>query len=84
MAFNKRFLAFNTGLVLVAACVFATVTGSLDAGLLVPVITAIWLDYRSQSSIAVLITGDNNWKIPRLPDRLPDHIGVGVSGSALA
>ena len=62
-AFNRRYMIFNAALVSIAAVVFAIVTGRLDPGLVLPVMTAIYLDYRSQSSIAVLITNDDNWKI---------------------
>lgn len=62
-AFNRRFLAFNSALVSVAAATFALVVGRLDPVLVLPVAAAIFLDYHAQSSIAVLITHDDNWKI---------------------
>ncbi len=62
-AFNRRYLLFNCGLVGIAAIAFAIVTGRFDLLLVIPVASAIFLDYRSQSSIAVLITNDDNWKI---------------------
>lgn len=62
-AFNKRYLAFNAGLVAMAAVVFTTISGRLDPLVVVLVAGAIYLDYRSQSSIAVLTTHEDNWKI---------------------
>ena len=62
-AFNRRFLIFNAALVMLAAGAFAFVTGRLDPLLILPVVAAIFLDYRAQSSIAVLITHDDNWRI---------------------
>lgn len=62
-AFNKRYLAFNAGLVAIAAIVFAIISGRLDPLVVVFVAGGIYLDYRSQSSIAVLTTHDDNWKI---------------------
>lgn len=62
-AFNKRYLAFNAALVAVAAIVFAIISGRLDPLVVIFVAGAIYLDYRSQSSIAVLTTHDDNWKI---------------------
>ncbi len=61
--FNRRFAYFNAGLVVIAAIGFVAATGILTLSVLGAVLLAVFLDYRSQSSIAVLITRDDNWKI---------------------
>lgn len=61
--FNMRFFSFNAGLVVVAAIAFSAITGILSWMVLAAVCGAVYLDYRSQSSMAVLITRDDNWKI---------------------
>lgn len=61
--FNARFAYFNAGLVVVAAVVFSATTGIVSWMVLAAVCSAAYLDYRSQSSMAVLITRDDNWKI---------------------
>ncbi len=62
-AFNRRYMIFNAGLVVIAAVAFAIVAGRFEPMIVIPVASAIYLDYRSQSAIAVLITSNNNWKI---------------------
>lgn len=61
--FNARYVFFNAGLVVLAAFAFAAATGIVTWHILAAVVIAILLDYLSQSSIAVLITRDDNWKI---------------------
>ena len=62
-AFTNWSVYFNAGLVVVAAIAFMLATGRVDAAVIVPVVLAIYLDYRSQPAIAVLITNDDNWKV---------------------
>ena len=61
--FNARFFTFNAGLVAVAAVAFSAITGIMSWMVLAAVCGAVYLDYRAQSSMAVLITRDDNWKI---------------------
>ena len=61
--FNARFGYFNAALVGIAAVAFSAVTGIMSWLVLAAVCGAVYLDYRSQSSMAVLITRDDNWKI---------------------
>ena len=61
--FNRRYFVFNAGLMIIAALIFAIISGRFDPFIVIFVAGAIYLDYRSQSSIAVLITHDDNWKI---------------------
>ncbi|MGD9866696.1 MAG: hypothetical protein AB7U38_01720 [Hyphomicrobiales bacterium] len=62
-AFNRRFNPLNIVLILVAGVAFSVVSERIDPWVVLPIMAAIYLDYRSQSSIGVLITAADNWKI---------------------
>lgn len=61
--FNRRFNPLNIALMLVAGVAFSVVSERVDPWVVLPIMAAIYLDYRSQSSIGVLITAADNWKI---------------------